>query len=162
MSAREFRSALAQAFAGAERRLWLGDRRHAPEGAQVLRDVQELAASSERTQGALASETGCFDAIGWVTRGPLRQGLSLLRPRLTDGGLLWILLDDAPLLGAVSRALRLSSNSDEALIEACEALLLSGYREPRVLTALRPRLVLAANKPRRGAALDAFFEQPPA
>ncbi|HTU60265.1 MAG TPA: hypothetical protein VMF89_17565, partial [Polyangiales bacterium] len=91
---------------------------------------------------------------------PLRAGLSLLRARLADGGLLWVVLDEAPLLGAVSRALGLSSKSDEPLIEACEALLLTGYREPRVLTELKPRLVLAADKPRRVDALDAFFEQP--
>ncbi len=161
MTTREFRGALARAFAGAERSLWLGDKRHAPEGAQVLRDVQELAGTSERHPEVLARGPARFDAIGWVTRGPLRAGLALLRPRLSHGGLLWILLDDAPLLGAVSRALRLSSGAEEALPEACEALLLAGYREPRVLTELRPRLVLAANKPRRGDALDAFFEQPP-
>jgi len=150
MSTREFRGALARAFAGAERSLWLGDKRHAPDGALVLRDVEELGGACER-----------FQAIGWVTRGPLRMGLASLRPRLSDGGLLWVVLDEAPLLGAVSRALRLSPKSDEALIEACEALLLTGYKEPRVLIELQPRLVLAANKPQRVDALDAFFEQPP-
>jgi hypothetical protein len=149
MSTREFRGALARAFAGAERSLWLGDKRHAPEGTQVLGDIEELREAGER-----------FQAIGWTTRGPLRTGLALLRPRLSDGGLLWVVLDDAPLLGAVSRALRLSPRADEALIEACEALLLTGYREPRVLIELRPRLVLAANKPQRADPLDAFFEQP--
>jgi hypothetical protein len=150
MSAREnYQSALERVFDPAERSLWLGDKRGAPKAAQVVRDLQDLQGASER-----------YQAIGWVTRGAVRAGLALLRPRLLDGGVLWLLLDEAQLLGAVSRALRLSSKS-ALLDEACEALVFSGFEQPRVLSALKPRLVLSASKPARSSALDVFFEQPP-
>lgn len=151
MSAREnYQSALERVFGSAERSLWLGDKRGAPKGAQVVRDLHSLQGMSEH-----------YQAVGWVTRGAVRAGLSLLRPRLSDGGALWLVLDDAQLLGAVSRALRLSPKS-ALLDEACEALVFSGFEEPRVLSSLKPRLVLSAKKPARSSALDAFFEQPPA
>jgi hypothetical protein len=153
MSAREAWSKLtARSFGGSARVLWIGDKRMAPAGAMLVRDL-----------GALPDPSEQFDGIGWVTRANVRAGLSQLRPRLVAGGSLIVVLDESLLMGAVTRAFRLAPKSEATpLNEACEALLLSGFEEPCVVQALRPRGVLTAKKPSRPSALDAFFEQPTA
>jgi hypothetical protein len=151
MSAREaWQSALADAFGGAARVLWVGDKRLAPANALLARDLDALPATQET-----------FEGIGLITRADVRASLALLRPRLAPGGSLLLVLDASLLLGAVTRAFRFAPKAEVTpLIEASEALLLLGFEEPRVVTALRPRLVLTAKKPQRLGALDAFFEQP--
>jgi hypothetical protein len=150
MSAREAWQALTErTFAGAERVLWLGDKRLAPAGAHLVRDLAALEDVHER-----------FDGIGWLTRSDLRAGLGLLRPRLSDGAALIVVLDDSLLKGVLTRALRLAPKPDVALTEACEALVLSGFEEPRLVGSVRPRIVLTARKPKRASALDSFFAQP--
>jgi hypothetical protein len=151
MSAREaWQDALGRAFGGATRVLWVGDKRLAPPGALHARDLDALPATQDTYEG-----------IGLVMRADLRASLSLLRPRLAPGGSVLVVLDASPLLGVVTRAFRFAPKAElTPLIEACEALLLLGFEEPRVVTALRPRLVLAARKPPALGALDAFFEQP--
>lgn len=151
MSARETWSKLLDAtFAGGERLLWIGEKRLAPRAAQQARDL-----------GYLRECTEPFDGIGWIMRGDVRAGLGTLRPWLRANGALLLVLDQSLLLGAVTRAFRLSSKPDVmAAMQVCEALLMAGFERPRVLVEAQPRLVLAANKPRRLGALDAFFEQP--
>jgi hypothetical protein len=137
-------------FAAASPVLWIGDKRLAPLGAVHVRDVSALQGSREEYAG-----------IGWVTRSDVRAGLSVLRPYLRAGGALILVLDDAPLLGAVTRAFRLAAKPDSLpLIEAAEALLLLGFEEPCIVQSARPRIVLTGRKPAHATLLDAFFEQP--
>jgi hypothetical protein len=151
MSAREeWQQLLERTFGGAVPVLWLGDKRLAPSGAVQGRDIDALRGSTER-----------FAGIGWMTRADVRAGLSALRPLLSEGGSLLLVLDESLLIGAVTRALRLAPKPDSLpLTEACEALVFMGFEEPRVLLSARPRVVLSARKPARLGALDAFFEQP--
>lgn len=137
-------------FGAATRVLWLGDKRLAPPGALAVHELSELAPGEASFQG-----------IGLVTRGELRVNLARVRPLLAPGGALLLVLDAPPLLGAVTRALRLAPKTDDAaLLEACEALLRAGFDQPRVVRSLRPRLAISAQKPARLGPLDAFFEQP--
>jgi hypothetical protein len=153
MSAREaWSKVFARSFGTSTRVLWIGDKRLAPAGAEHVRDLSALPASGEH-----------FDGIGWVTRADVRAGLTRLRPRLSDGGSLILVLDESLLMSAMTRAFRLAPRHEATpLNEACEALVLSGFEEPCVVQALRPRGVVAAKKPNRPCALDAFFAQPTA
>jgi hypothetical protein len=110
-----------------------------------------------------AAPHGPYDGIVWRVRSELRAGLEVFKPLLHPGAALLLVVEARRPPEALFRSLLGKPSWPPYLLEdVCEALLLHGLREPRLLTAGKAGFAVSAKNVQQRSPLDAFFEQPPA
>lgn len=102
-----------------------------------------------------------FDGIFWQPRSPVSSGIATLKKLLLPAGRLLVWVDAARGPEAFFKLLlSRPSGPNIPLEEVCEAVLLAGLLEPRVLYQGKRGFVVSASQPAALGMLDALFSQP--
>jgi hypothetical protein len=147
---------------------WHGAARELFEGCEPLlvisaRTFTHAGATQLEEIGATgAAAHGPYRGIVWRVRGSLDPGLSQLKPLLLPGAALLLVVEARRPEALLRSLLGKPAWPPYVLEDACEALLLQGLSEPRLVAESKAGFAAAARNPTQRSALDAFFEQPPA
>jgi hypothetical protein len=145
---------------------WQGPARALFEGGEPLLVVSaksfahERATHLEDVSAARATAHGPYRGIVWRVRAPLQPGLGLLRSLLLPGAPLLVVVEARRPEALLRSLLGRPAWPAYVLEDVCEALLLKGLSEPRLLAASTAGFAAAARNPSQPSPLDAFFEQP--
>jgi hypothetical protein len=111
-------------------------------------------------RAAQAVPHGPYDGIVWRVRSALDQGLETLKPLLHPGAALLLVVEARRPPEALFRSLLGRPSWPPCTLEdACEALLLRGLSEPRLLAESKAGFAVGARNVQQRSSLDAFFEQ---
>jgi len=144
-------AAARELFESSEPLLVVSARSFAHPGATHLEDIA----------AARATAHGSYRGIVWRVRAALEPGLALLKPLLLPGAALLLVVEGGRPEALLRSLLGRPAWPSCELEDACEALLLKGLSEPRLVAASKAGFAAAANNPTQRSTLDAFFEQPP-
>jgi hypothetical protein len=139
-------------FEGCEPLLVVSARGFAAAGATHLEDVGALQAAAH----------GPYRGIVWRVRAALEPGLARLRPLLMPGAALLLVVETRRPEALLRSLLGKPAWPLYVLEDVCEALLVKGLSEPRLVAESKAGFAATARNPTQRSTLDAFFEQPPA
>jgi hypothetical protein len=145
-------AAARELFEGCESLLVVSAKSFTAPGATQLEEVDALKAGAR----------GPYRGIVWRVRTPLEPGLSLLRPLLSPGAALLLVVEARRPEALLRSLLGKPAWPPCSLEDVCEALVLKGLSEPRLLAATKAGFAAVARNPTLRSTLDVFFEQPPA
>jgi hypothetical protein len=107
--------------------------------------------------------TPLYPAALWLVGGEFHDGFVALRRVLLPGARLVLLSPQHPPVLRRLRGWATGERVQSPLVEElCSALLIAGYRTPRVHPSIAAHHLISAELPQVRDALDAFFEQPAA
>jgi hypothetical protein len=145
-------AAARELFEGCDPLLVVGARSFTAAGAMHQEDLGAVKAGPD----------GPYRGIVWRVRSELEPGLALLRPLLLPGAALLLVVEVRRPEALLRSLLGKPAWPAYVLEDACEALVLKGLSEPRLVAQSKAGFAAAARNPTQRSSLDVFFEQPPA